>query len=140
VSYVTPKLNWGIEFYNFSDFNRVENNTIETSNLLNSNGYKCTLGSTITNRTNVSLDFYDSLNRIENNVSLLQQALGYLPAGWITPVTSWSYNMPFDFNTANRLENDIDFLYTMVNNISNYFNYAGQFGGTYYCGQDNTYL
>jgi hypothetical protein len=139
MSYITPTLNWNASnYYNYSDFNRVENNASVVSALMNAYGYGNTLVTPITTRTVASLDFYDSLNRIENNIAILQQPLGYVPIGWIGPVTSWTYGMPFDYITANRLEQNIDSLYTNINNVITELRDCGS--SNVICGTDSTYL
>jgi len=139
MAWQTPTLNWNAQnYFNYSDFNRAENNTVYVSALLNAQGYINALNTTITNRTNVNLDFYDSLNRIEANILSLQQSLGYVPTGWITPVTAWTYDLPFDYNTANRWEQDVNLIYTTINNIVTEYIYCGAVNAI--CGEDQTYL
>jgi hypothetical protein len=139
----TPTLNWTPQDrYNYWDYNRVENNTIAVSQLLALYGYINALQTTITSRTNLSLDFYDSLNRIETNILILLQTLllsiGYMPSAWIPPVTNWTYDVPFDYNTPNRWEQNLNLIYAIFNNVITEYKYCGASNSV--CGTDATYL
>jgi hypothetical protein len=85
-------------------------------------------------RSESHIEFADSLNKIENNIAKLRTYF-YNPKGTISPKTNWVYNDPFDYNDANRLEQN---LYLMNNYfISNVKNipYCGQ----YTAGQQGVY-
>ncbi|MDJ0305397.1 hypothetical protein [Dehalobacter sp.] len=135
MAWVTPKTDWTANnYYNYGDLNRVEGNINAMVDLINT--YASITGLTsITNRDITSFEFYDSLNRIEQNVLALKNAT-FEPLGWITPKTDWHTLDPFDYTDANRLESNLLALYIMVNKIKAYLKYCG----TYYCGQDPTYL
>jgi len=138
MAWVTPKTDWvSSDYYNFADLNRVENNANEIAALIATFTNPITLDSVNTSRDNTSIEFYDSLNRIENNI--LAFAI-YLPLVWVTPKTNWASLSNFDYSDANRLEGNLLALYNMINNIIAEFRYCGQFGGAYYAGQDCTYL
>ena len=137
MSWQTPKIDWdSADYYNFGDLNRVESNTQEIANMIGSYGYTPSLISVITDRDNTRIEFYDDLNRVESNILLLKDST-YTPTDFETPKTNWrSASDVFDYNSANRLENNLLRLYNMVNNIIDYFAYCGATT----CGQDNTYL
>lgn len=135
MAWQTPKTDWTKEdYYNYVDLNRVENNTNELLTLLSNYNTPPTL-TTIINRNNTNIEFYDSLNRIENNILTIKNAT-YQPVNWITPVSDWKSLDIFDYSDANRLENNLLALYILINNIYNSLLYCGNFS----CGQDNTYL
>ena len=64
------KIDWGPDdYYNAEDFNRVENNTLEVVKLINELlGSDIKLEPVVTNRNYSSIEFPDSLNRIERNI------------------------------------------------------------------------
>lgn len=82
---------------------------------------------TITWRTDGSfLDFYDSLNNIEGNILSLYSAYGIAPSGWVIPVTSWTYDMPFSYVDTNRMEGNLLALYNLI---------GGSIAELVFCGQ-----
>lgn len=127
-----------LSYFNFNDYNIAEFNTRAVADLMNVYGYNITLATSILNRDMFYLDFWDSLNRIEGNILAIQQSLSYVPLGWIAPVTNWYYNMPFDFNTANRWQIDINSLFVNINNIITELIYCG--APNTICGMDSTYF
>ena len=137
MAWQTPKTNWNSDdYYNFGDLNRVEGNSDAVADVIDYySGVKPTLTGLVTNRDNTRFEYYDDLNRIENNVIVLKTA-SYEPPGWITPVTDWASGDPFDYVDANRLEVNLLALYTLVCNIRDYIPYCGTFA----CGQDSTYF
>ncbi|OMF54673.1 hypothetical protein BK138_16065 [Paenibacillus rhizosphaerae] len=128
--WIDPKLNWNKDdYYNFDDLNRVENNTEVVAELV---GYFVTLPTLnfITDRDMSSIDFADSLNRVEGNIDVLGQR--HKPEGWIQNKTDWSANDPFSFSDAVRLESNLALLYSYYkSNLAN-FNYCGAFT----CGEE----
>lgn len=121
------KTNWTAEdYYDYKALNRVENMTMlvheRAEKLLDTiipmNGFTTT-------RTETSVEFADSLNRLEENILTLGQKLGF-PQDFITPVTSWNYNMPFGFNDANRLEKNLVLLNIYILSRLDYYPYPGQ--------------
>jgi hypothetical protein len=125
-SWTTPKTDWDVsDYYNYSDLNRVESNTEYIKDELVALGYSPTLSTITTTRTNASIDFYDDINRVESNIKALADA-SYTPLTWETPKTSWvSVIDPFDYSDANRLENNLSNLKTMVENIEAELEYCG---------------
>ena len=135
MAWITPKTDWDSDdYYNYGDLNRVENNTDYICDLINTHFITLTL-TTILTRDNSSIDFYDSLNRIENNILTLKNSL-HEPIEWVEPKTTWQSLDFFNYVDANRLEDNLLALYVLVNDIINYFKYCG----TFYCGEDATYL
>jgi hypothetical protein len=114
------------DFYNYGDLNRVEQAMLVVRDrVIEFKGILVTLDSPVTNRTNKSIEFADSLNRIEMN---LQRLILTFPEGYNFPdvKTDWTYNDSFNFTTANRYEQTLyDMYYTIQNNISN-IPYAGE--------------
>ena len=93
MAWVTPKTNWvSNDYYNYTDLNRVETNIAEVRSYLISIGYEVTPIDFITNRTNLSYDLTDSLNRIEDNLDAMRCAF-ITPLDW---VDTYGYIFPTD--------------------------------------------
>lgn len=123
------------KWYNFDDLNRVEKNIAEIESLINSFSTIDPL-TTVTDRDMTRIEFYDSLNRIESNILALKNAT-HQPLEWETPKTNWvSVYDQFDYVDANRLEKNLKELYNLANRIKDYLQHCG----TFYCGQNNSYL
>lgn len=136
MAWQTPKTNWTPDdYFNAADLNRIENNSQEVANIIGSYSAKPTIIGPVTNRDNTSIEFADSMNRIESNILALKNA-SYQPNDWQTPKTNWIALDPFGYKDANRLEKNLLLLYTLTKSIAAYFQYCGNF----YCGQNNTYL
>jgi hypothetical protein len=136
MAWVTPKTNWNTnDFYNFTDFNRVESNTIEICDFVDSFDFRPQIGSTKTDWDNKDIPFFDDLNRIEQNIAIIRNTSS-APEGWTAPKTNWNSLDGFDFNDANRLERNLVQLYDMFANIKK----AVLFCGTFSCGGGNTAL
>ncbi|SPF51247.1 conserved hypothetical protein [Candidatus Desulfosporosinus infrequens] len=115
------------DYFNYSDWNYIESNIVSIAALLQKRGYTLNL-TTITNRTDGStLDFYDSLNRIEGNILALFNCYGIAPPGWITPKTTWTFNQPFSYVDTNRIEGNELALYNLV---------TGAMVESLFCGQN----
>lgn len=122
------------DYYNYYDLNRVETNVDTIADLIETFAVRPTLEAIITNRTKTSIEYYDSLNRIERNILALKNAT-YQPTGWITPKTNWvSVVDAFGYTDANRLESNLANLYQTISNIAD----AHLKCGTFNCGQGNT--
>ncbi len=140
--FTTAKLNFDTfitdwtkyDFYNAEDLNRVESNAQDITAFMQANFKPPTL-TTVTNRDMTRIEFYDDLNRIESNILAIRNTL-YEPPGWLVPITNWFSLKSFSYADANRLESDLLALYTLLQNIQNYFQYSG----VPTCGQDNTFL
>jgi len=115
MSWQTPVTNWSSSsYFNYTDWNRIEGNCDAIVAFLLTCGYTVPI-TTISNRSDGSyLDFYDSLNRIENNIWAIFACYNVAPVGWVTPKTSWSYDQPFSYADTNRIEGNILALYNMV--------------------------
>lgn len=132
MSWQTPVISNAQSYYNYTDWNRVENNLNALVTLIQACGYNLTL-TTITNRADGSyLDFYDSLNRIEGNILALFNCYAVAPPGWITPKVSWTFDMPISYADTNRMEGNETALYNMVNGIIQEYPVCGQ--GINICG------
>ncbi len=133
MAWINPVANWTAQsYFNYADFNRIEGNSAALATLLQTCGFNLSL-TTITNRVDGStLDFYDSLNRIEGNILALYACYGVAPSGWITPKTTWTYDQPISYADTNRMEGDELALYNMVNGIVQEYVVCGQ--GLTICG------
>lgn len=126
MAWILPVTTWTSQsYFNFSDFNRIENNCAALKALLQECGYTVTL-TTITSRDYSTLDFYDSLNRIENNILTLFNCYGVAPPGWVPPKTTWTYDMPFSYKDTNRMEGNELALYNMISGILQEYTFCGQ--------------
>lgn len=126
MAWQTPITNWTIQdYFNYTDFNRIENNSDAIATLLQTCGYNLTL-TTITSRDYSTLDFYDSLNRIESNILALYNCYAVAPPGWITPKTTWTYDQPFSYVDTNRMEENELALYNMISGIIQEYPVCGQ--------------
>jgi hypothetical protein len=124
--FLEAKTDWTADdYYNYTDLNRVEL-LIETlkSKIEEFRNKTITLVA-ITNRTKESIEFANSLRRIELNILFLGNELN-TPSGFTTPKTEWSYNQTFSFEDANRLEKNLVILNNYV---------VSQLSAYYYCGQ-----
>jgi len=119
VAWITPKIDWdSTDRYNFADLNRVENNTEYVYDLLVLRGYISELLVFIKSGRSITyLEFYDSMNRIESNIEKLGDSF-FLPDGWEPMNTNWvSGETPFDYQVANRLENNLYLLEDLLRRI-----------------------
>ena len=128
-----PVTDWeASDYYNYGDLNRVESNIDETVSVINTvYGTAPSIQTSFTTRTNLSIEFADSLNRIENNILTIKNFL-YEPNGWITPKTTWLSNDVFSYVDAIRLEYNILLLYNLITSSEVSFRRSGDFT----CGQD----
>lgn len=129
--WTTPKTNWtSNESYNFSDINRVESNTLEVKQVLESFGYTVPTLTAITNRTVTSYDDTTSINRLESNLNKLRVAF-ITPPNWQETVT-WTPSTPFTHLQANRWDQSLLDLYTFANQVGE----GRRFCGTFIAGQE----
>jgi hypothetical protein len=121
------KLDWlPSDYYNAEDLNRVEQATLVVKErVITFRGQLIQIDSPKTDRTEKTIEFADSLNRIETN--LLRLKLTFPETYVFNPSkTDWTHDTPFSFADARRFEQDLyDMWYTIENNISN-IPYAGQ--------------
>ncbi|MBU5677783.1 hypothetical protein KQI88_15295 [Alkaliphilus sp. MSJ-5] len=133
--WLEPKTDWNKDdYYNAKDLNRVENNTLELTKILKQElGINVELGPVITDRDYNSIEFVDSLNRIERNIEAIRLNL-VTPVGY-EDMREWS-NQPtlqsFDFNDANRYERNLELLYKWTRLIKDSIIYCGTFN----CGEE----
>ncbi|KLU65734.1 hypothetical protein DEAC_c23640 [Desulfosporosinus acididurans] len=114
MSWQTPKTDWKpTDYFNYTDFNRIEGNVEEIASLLFICGFSLSLV-IVTTRDYSTIDFYDSLNRIESNVQALVDCYGVAPANWIEPKTDWTFDVPFSNVDTNRMESNLNGLYQLV--------------------------
>lgn len=129
--WVNPKLNWKeTDYYNAEDLNRVENNTIEVAQLIKQLiGVDVNLESTVINRDYSSIEFADSLNRVERNL----EKLSVLNLNSLQSLkTNWQVGDPFNYKDAIRLENNLSVLYGILSKNTNNIMYCGFFN----CGEE----
>lgn len=139
MAWITPKTDWTDDEsvkYNFNDINRVENNINEIRLYLISIGYTVPAITVISGRTNTSIDYISSVNRIEGNLTILKDSF-LMPSGWLNGIT-WTVGTGFDYTHANRWENNAKILYELAQNVYNYFKYCGSINAV--CGEANDYL
>lgn len=119
------------DYYNFEDLNRVESNCMIVADLVSFfRGIALDL-ETVTDRDMRNIEFANSLNRIENNIKMLGELLNN-PSGFIEPKTYWWYNMPFSFEDANRLDQNLKVMYEYVKGNIGYIQHCGM----YICGEE----
>lgn len=82
------------------------------------------------NRDTKSIEFADSLNRVESNMKYLK-GLFVTPPYWEEPKTDWKADDTFSYIDANRLEKNIGSLYSLLKGTIDNYNYCG----TYTCGE-----
>lgn len=130
IGWLEPKLDWvSTDYYNFVDLNRVENNTMYVVEMIAAFDTSPIIHSDIS-RTMSSIEFADSLNRIESNIDLLRQR--YTPNGWTVNKVDWQSNTPFNCDDASRLEKNLALLYFYYRGNIDNFRYCG----AYTCGEE----
>lgn len=126
------KTNWTrLDYYNFEDLNRVENNTIAVKDLVEILRGEFPIDSIDIDRDMKSIPFADVLNRVEGNIKYLGDKL-YKPKGWIELKLDWKYNQSFSYEDANRLEKNLLLLYNYAKGNIDSFRYCGM----YTCGEE----
>lgn len=121
------KTDWTpLDYYNFEDLNRVEQATrVVRDRVATWRGKLVQIDNPNTARDEKTIEFADSLNRIERNIYRLiltfagQERFDEMK-------TDWTHDEPFDFADAIRLERNLkDMFYSIENNIAN-IPYCGQ--------------
>lgn len=141
-SWVTPIIDWdgttaGRKYYNFGDIDRVEQNTEYLYDEFVAIGYIPAITTFTYPRTTKTIDFFDDLNRIENNILAIKNAT-WEPLVWTTPQITWaSVQQSFSFVDTNRIEQNLLYLYNMLNNIKDAYIYCGD-SQTSIAGKGNT--
>jgi len=121
-SWQTPIIDWdgittGKKYYNYTDLDRVEQDTEYLDDEFTLLGYVASTTTYTYPRTNKSEDYYDDLNRIENNILSIKNAT-WEPLTWTTPQTNWqSVKQSFSFTDTNRMESNLLYLYNMLNDL-----------------------
>lgn len=130
--WIDPKVDWtSQDYYNFWDLDRVEYDTKYIAAVLSDfRAVPITLN-TVTGRTMRRIEFYDSLNRIEQNIQTLADNF-FEPVGWETPKTNWISGGRFDWRDATRLEKNLLLLHDLVLKAIDSLKYCG----TFYAGED----
>ncbi len=132
MEWIPPKLDWNKEdYYNFEDLNRVENNIKVVASLINlfeSDAVPSVAA--ITDRDMSAIVLASELNRIESNIEILGQR--YKPEEWQKSKLDWAANMPFSYQDAIRLENNLTLLHSYYRGNLNVRTYCG----TYICGEE----
>jgi hypothetical protein len=124
--FLDAKTDWtSDDYYNHEALNRVESMIESIIPKIEEFRNKTITAVTIVNRTENSIEFADSLRRIEKNILLLGNELK-TPTGFIIPRTDWDYNQSFSFVDANRLEKNL----VLLNNYV-----TGNLSAKLYCGQ-----
>lgn len=132
MSWLTPKTDWNKDnSINYDDFNRIETNIEEIVSYLASYDYQLPAMTFVLNRTNKSIDYLSSINRIENNLETIKSNF-ITPVGWQDKKT-WTIGLGFSFKDANRLESNIQKLRDLELLLVKNFRYCGTFN----CGQDS---
>lgn len=127
-----PKTNWTKDdYYNFGDLDRVEGNSSYLADLLTSYRGQAVTIITITARDIKRIEFYDSLNRVEENIQTLADSF-YIPIGWIAMKTNWKSGESFTYIDAKRLEINLQLLYELLINAIDSMKYCG----TFTCGEE----
>lgn len=122
--WIVPKLNWiPTDKINFADWNRIENDSQEVCNYLNSIGYAIPAITTNLTRDITSIDKLSSINRIEQNIEAIRTNFLTPPNYLGTRV--WDVNSLCDYNDAIRLETNVNLLYSMGILVFNSFVYCG---------------
>lgn len=132
MAWLKPKLDWTEDdYYNAEDLNRVENNTIEVKKLLEQLlKQTVSLESIVTNRDYSSIEFADSLSRVERNIDKL--GFYFKPQGWQNTL-SWVAGQTFSYKDAIRLEKNLNLLHDFIKpNLENI-----KYCGLITCGEED---
>ena len=116
------------DYYNFSDFNRVENNTEFLAEYLKTLGYSIPNMVFVTTRDNTYIDKISSINRLEDNINNIKFC--NLPE-WGQKQT-WVNGKGLSYKDANRWENNLNIAKFYAENIPKAYVYTGQVS----CGEE----
>jgi hypothetical protein len=120
------KLNWTREdYYSAEDFNRVEADTQYIAEYLKSMGYSIPELTIRADRDISFIDFISSVSRVEDNIQSIKEAF-ITPIGW-QDKRVWTLSTKFDFRDANRLESNLNALYSLANIVKDNLIYCGTF-------------
>ena len=74
MSWINPKTDWKeIDYYNFTDLDRVENNTAEIIAFLKSIKFIVPVITSVTDRDMTKVEFLSSINRVEANIEAIRK-------------------------------------------------------------------
>jgi hypothetical protein len=108
------------DYYNAEDLNRVEEATLVVRDrVIKFRGQLIQIDNPKLDRDVKTIEFADSLNRIEQNILRLKLTF---PETYIFNLskTNWTHDQPFNFVDARRLEQDLyNMWYRIENNITN---------------------
>lgn len=126
MAWVAPKVDWlPSDSINAADFNRIESNMVELVTYLNSIQYTMPALTTVTNRTQTSIDFLSSINRIETNLDSIRAA--FLTPPEYGAKETWTLGKRFDYEDAIRLEKNVQILMDYGLLVFESFRYCGTF-------------
>lgn len=123
--------------YNFSDLNRENTNIQYLSDSLAAIGYNINQSMKVS-YLRTDMPKVSDINATKQAILNLIQSFYAVSAPVIT--VNPARLQPIDYTIINAIEQNTQALYDMFNKLSGYLKYCGQFGGGFYCGQDNTYL
>jgi len=130
LAWYTPKTDWTpLDSINAEDFNAIEANTRTVLSFLESIQYAMPAMTTVTNRTQLSVDFLRDINRIEQNLQSIHTNF-VNPEGYLGSKT-WVSKKGFTDADASRLEKNIKQLFEYGQLVVDSFRYCG----TFYCGE-----
>lgn len=126
--FVDAKTDWTPDdYYNHTALNRVENMIqILKPKVEDYRNTTLNLHTPVLDRTNKYIQFAEGLYLIEKSIAILGDALSN-PTGFISPKMGWTYNSPFTFEDANRLENNLVILNHYIKIQLNARPYCGQY-------------
>lgn len=128
---ITPKIDWKAEdYYNADDLNRIEANTQYLADYLRSLYYSIPTQEIKVDRDIISIDFANSINRVENNIETLKN--NFLTPPGYRGIKQWMLGMGFNYEDANRLEDNLRLLYEWAKKAKD----NQIFSGTFSCGSD----
>jgi hypothetical protein len=108
----------------FADFNRIETNVGILADYLTEIQYELPERVDVVGRTQASMEYLSSINRLETNIDGIRQS-------FVTPVEypgfkEWSLGMGFTAGDINRLELDLALLYQYAQLVPPSFKYCGE--------------
>lgn len=126
--FLDAKTDWTpLDYYNPTALNRVENMlTLLKTKVEDYRKTTFTLHMPVLNRTEKDIPFAEELYLIERDTAILGAALKN-PVGFISPKLGWTYNSPFSFEDANRLESNLVLLNHYIKIQLNARPYCGQY-------------
>lgn len=128
---ITPKIDWKAEdYYNADDLNRIEANTQYLADYLRSLYYSIPTQEIKVDRDIISIDFANSINRVESNIETLKN--NFLSPPGYKGIKQWMLGMGFNYEDANRLEDNLRLLYEWAKKTKD----NQIFSGTFSCGTD----